>query len=444
MNPEYITWRETHRAVTDQFADEPVEQAPPGLKQKFRWLTSHGGYTAILLAAVVGPGSMATMLKGGAAYPWVLFWPIVLSGVFCFVGAYAGSLTTQATGLTPVELLRTYFGRVVPWIFVLINLWIWVFVGMFQGTASASASWLISGQTGHAVYYAVPSTVIVLFMYLAKGGGFKIIKRVTWACFGILLVAYVINFAVSLMYGSVDLGDVASGLVPQWPSGSGVIIAAAMGGAVGIFSLMQQGYAVLDEGVARPRFIKHAQYDTILHGILVFTVYSLLIYWAASAVYPPRDLQPTGAVDAALSIGEIAGGWAPIVFGVGLLAVAWTSLAGVIFYVVYPLADSVGIPPTFDNRRFAILWASIVVVCGIGGPLLQEELIDFGVIALATANFVSIPIMLIWFWMLNSKRVIPRDDLRPGRIFNTLYIFMVAVVGVASWQSVGAIKAFLS
>ena len=119
--------------------DEPAETGG------FGWYLQSAGYTAMIAAAVIGPGTLSAMVKGGAIYPWKLGWAVLLSAVFCWIASYAGARTTMLTGRGSIELLRDELHPLFMWIVLAGCSFSMLVVGWFEGVAIGASMQLLTG-----------------------------------------------------------------------------------------------------------------------------------------------------------------------------------------------------------------------------------------------------------------------------------------------------------
>ncbi len=442
----YSEYRDEVRETYQRNKDEPVEIPPEGFNNKMRWYFSKSGYSAIVAAAVVGPGTLAGMLKGGALFPWQLTWVIILSAIFCWAVAYSASRTTIATGLDPIETINKY---VHPWIGFLVaiaSVWVMVIVVMFQGSTVAASAWVVLGQAGGppaAKWFGVIIIPLIAFAYVYRKS-FNVVIWITRILLSILLIAYLAIVIFCFAKGSVPLGALLKGFIPTWPKGSSLLIAGILGGSCPFVIILAQGYNIIEGGKLRPKNFIHSNYDTLFHGFIVFGFFSIILFWAASAIYPPANLVPKNPIHGALTLAPLIGGFAPYLFSLGLWGAATTTLIASTFMILWPISTVFKLSPTIRNSRFAIIFFFTVCVVGITGPFLGRELFSFGIVAMATMNLFTLPVLIIWLYLCNSKKVIPRQELRAGWFVNLVFIPMIIIVGIATWFSAKGIWAFIT
>ncbi len=314
------------------------------------------GPAFVTAALVFGPGSITTASSLGAEYAYDLVWvPVIATALMlCFVDLSVRiGLSTDAG---PVATVSARFGRVVG---ILVGLGAFVVVTSFQsgnsaGTGAAS-NVLIGGNV--AVFATIFTALAVGFLWLPNF--YRLLERVM---ISIILIMTAIFF-VTAVVGQPDLGAIAVGLVPTFPSESGALVvglAATMFSVVGAFYQIQlvreKGWGVGDYRVAR----RDAALGTLILGGL-----SLLIMIAAAAVLNPRGTTVESPADMATTLEPAAGQWAASLFAVGLWAAAFSSLIGNATIGGSMLAAVFGVEK--GGLRSTAVKACITIVMILGG-----------------------------------------------------------------------------
>ncbi|MDA1232084.1 MAG: Nramp family divalent metal transporter, partial [Planctomycetota bacterium] len=165
----------------------------------------------ITACVVIGPGSIVTSSKVGAANNFSMLWVVALSVVFMMVymvlGAKLGAVATDGPG----DLIRQKAGK---WLSVMVGVCVFFISAAFQsgnnvGVASAfeafvDSSWLVAGLV---VGFNV---IAISFMFLFKNL-YKVLERLMMVFVAVMLVC----FAVNLVSLKPDPVAMAKGFIPS-------------------------------------------------------------------------------------------------------------------------------------------------------------------------------------------------------------------------------------
>lgn len=361
------------------------------------------GPAFVTAALVFGPGSIATASSIGAQNAYSLIWVPVLATVLmlCFVdlSVRIGLSTDQG----PVATVSKKFRRPVG---VLVGLGAFLVTASFQagnsvGTGAAS-NVLFGGDV--ALFAALFTLLAIGFLWL------PFFYKALEGTMVVIIVVMVLIFMVTLVVSRPDPGAILEGLVPGIPTGSA---AAVVGMAATTFSVVgalyqiqlvrEKGWTAADYRVARR--------DAVI-GTLVLGALSLMIMIASAAVLNPQGVEVTSPATIATILEPSVGGWATVLFALGLWAAAFSSLVGNSTIGGSMIAGALGIES--GGLSSPRVKACITLVMVIGGVVA----ITFGGIPLqliVTAQAVTIFVVpLIGLVMILLARSSDRGALAIG------------------------------
>jgi Mn2+/Fe2+ NRAMP family transporter len=163
---------------------------------------------------------------------------------------------------------------------------------------------------------------------------------------------------------------------------------------------------------------------------------------AARAALPEADrrvaamLVKRDAFNLADSLSRLTGRtWSHIVFGIGVLGMALSTIIILMLISGFTVCEMLGIPPTGNPRRFACLISGI----GILGPFIWTGKSQFWLaVPTSVFGFMLLPIAFwTFFGMMNSKKLMGEDLPKGGKrvVWNTLMLVALtyATIG-AAWN----------
>jgi manganese transport protein len=197
----------------------------------------------ITACVVIGPGSIVTSSKVGAANNFSMLWVIAVSVAFMMVymvlGAKLGAVAVDGPG----DLIRQKAGR---WLSVMVGICVFFISAAFQsgnnvGVASAFEAFVDS--PGMVAALVVGFNVIgISFLFVFKNL-YKVIERLMM----VLVAVMLISFAVNLASLKPDVAAMAKGFIPS----AGTVDLAVLG-LVGttfvITAAFYQAYLVRQKG----------------------------------------------------------------------------------------------------------------------------------------------------------------------------------------------------
>jgi manganese transport protein len=348
------------------------------------------GWIAGAIAA--GPATIASLIAAGAGFGYSLLWVVLLSAA---AGAFAQYLALRlglATEEGIVTVVENHLGDVWAWILV-------VDVVIAAGAAQlvimntvASVSATLTGIDA-GLWGVVWGLVLAVGL---AGKGYRFIESIA----KLLVVLVVLAFVASLGVVPIDPGAAASGLVPSLPSGSAIVIAGVLGGAVHITLITMHSYTMRARGWTRE---DHglATLDIGLSMLAAFGIYSLAIFLVVASVLDDPGLTTVGAAEA---LGPIAGDSARLLFLYGLLGAAVSTLGGNTIVPPYLLADKLGWETDVADDRFRWLVVAIALL-SIPGAFIGGDVLGQLVLVLALGTIGTPFALAVVLVLLNSTGV---------------------------------------
>ncbi len=372
---------------------------------KLKYVILTVGPMAILMSASMGPGTISSLTVAGSTLGFSALWLALLSGWLGAAVYYVGGKVCAITGETPVDLINRFTHPVFTYVLMGVLLYVWYYTIWSQGNIlSTTTALLVPPLAPYADWLVTPLLILVIaFIFV---GGFDTVEAVLSA-FTVFMAAV---FLVNALYVGLDLGAVGSGLVPKLLDGSSGASAFAgiLGGSVGIGPIWY-AYIAHDNDWGRDQLTFMAVDQIVFYGVL-FTIFSVGIYLSAAATL--QGVTVNGAVDAATSLEPVGGGFAALLFGLGLWAAAFTTIGGMSAVAAYLVTDLVNHLP-FVDRDFELSMDSTVfkgvIVAGVVssaiGPFLSDlPALPLMVYAISLFNVVAPTTILIFTIAVVRKR----------------------------------------
>ncbi|MFM2310460.1 MAG: hypothetical protein RLY87_2582 [Chloroflexota bacterium] len=344
-----------------------------------------------LLAASAGndAGGIATYASAGAAYGYSLLWVMVLITVAVAVVQEMSARLGAVTGKGFADLVRENFPiRMTALImFTLLMANMGIIVSEFVGIAAAAELFGISR------YIAVPVAAFVLWLLITRGS-YSRVEQVL-----LVLSAVFLSYIASAIMVKPQSSDILAGLQPSIVQDGAYIkiIVALVGTTISPYMQLYVQSAVVEKGVSIQDY-RYTRIDVFVGTIIAGVVAACIIIATAATLHPEHVVIST-AQDAARALKPIAGEYAEILFGIGLLGASLLAAGILPLATTYMLSESLGFErgvsrswqeaPVFMGV-FTVLIAFGAIVALIPGLPLIEVLVGVYVI-----NGLLLPIELI-------------------------------------------------
>ena len=390
----------------------------------------------MLILSVIGPGLItanvdndATGIAGyslaGAQYGYGLLWAVVLVTISLAVVQEMVARMGVITGKGLADLIREKFGvRITFWSMLLL---------LIANTATTVAEFAgVAGAMdifGVSPYIAVPVAAVLVWVLVIRGN-YKYVERVLLALCLIYLTYVISGFLVH-----PDWGDVLhKTLVPPIQLNQGYLLTfvAVIGTTIAPWMQFYQQSAIADKHIA----IKHLNYERLdtYVGAFITDFVAFFIVVSTGATLFIHHIPINQASDAAAALGPLAGNYAKILFGIGLLNASLMAASVLPLSTAYSIAEAFGwergVGRTWKEApQFLSLYTFIIVV-GAGITLFVPA--DRLVFVLNLPNVVGgmlLPLILILMIILcNDRRLL--GPYVNGPIFNVIAWFTTIVMSI--------------
>lgn len=388
----------------------------------------------LAMAAVIGPGLLAglsdddppgitTYTTLGAEYGYRLLWVLLLS-MFALIAFHTlavrlGVVTSQ--GL--IGLVRDQYGPRVGGLALLLLLI------ANLGTTSAELAGVAAGSElfGVSRYASVPVVAVAVTVLVLKGV-FHRVEHVLMA-----LAAVFVSYALAAFFAHPDWGQAARGLVvPSMPvTKDAVLIATAtVGTTLAPWGLsFIQSYAV-DKKLTIPD-LRYERIDVVVGSVLTGIIGFFVIVTCAATLHV-HHVSVDSAADAAAALEPVAGTFARLLFGVGLLGAALLAAAILPLSTAYSVCEFAGREGALDDgfRRAPFFYGTYVVVIGIASALVLVPGLSLVPLLVLTQvlNAVLLPPLMVLMYRLARDTQLMGDQ-RVNTALSGVYLGTIVLVG---------------
>ncbi len=402
-------------------------------------------------ALILGSGSAMASLFAGAYLEYRLLWVQPLAMILGIVMFSAMSYQTLSTGIRPFYAMKHYLHPVIGWswaIGALLATVIWhlpqyaLAAGMTDDMIKAVTGWTPSSGAAQTVLLVgiglavLTVSTAVVWTYSSGYKGIRLYERILKGFVWMIVLAFTIVIVRRALDGGVQWGKLFKGFLPLYVPADrrGVsIVMAAFSASTGInatflfpYTLLARGWGKEHRGLSR--------FDLVTGMLLPFCIAtSLMVVAAACTIYDPvqfasgsTSLSPVRAA-AMLQSAGLSMFFSRIVFGLGILGMAMSSITMHMIISGFAVCEIFGIEPGSWRYRFACL----IPAPGVVGVVLWKYIGPWIAIPTSAICGLMLPIAFVAFFILNnSTRYLGKD--RPSGAKAAIWnIAMIISIGAA-------------
>ena len=377
-----------------------------------------------MVAALAGAdaGGVATYSNAGALFGFGQLWTVPIMCLLLIVAQETAARMGCVTGKGFASLIREQYGVRMSALAMLALLVsnTTVTLSEFAGIASGMALF------GIPVYASVPVSALIIWM-LTMSGSYRRIEKILLAI-SCVFVTYVV---AGVMVGP-DWGDALSAtLVPRFSSDPQYfsLLVANVGTTIAPWMIFLAQSNVVDKN-AREDDIPYQRIDTVT-GAVVASAISWFIILTTGAVLNPAGVRVDGAEQAAAALAPLAGPYAKVLFGAGLVGASFLAAC------VLPGITSSAICEAFGWERGAdrswseapVYRGIITVILGFSAVVVLRPGADlFGIMMVAqVVNGLLLPVLLVFMVKIAADRHVMGSHAN-SRLWNVLTWLTVAIV----------------
>ncbi|MCK4345654.1 MAG: Nramp family divalent metal transporter [Bacteroidales bacterium] len=375
----------------------------------------------IIASVVLGPGSITVASRIGSQNGYAFLWVIVIAAismaVYTSMGARFGVLHDKSI----LQSITETYGR---WFAVLIGISAFMAASSFQFGNNLGIGIGMKGITGidERVWPLIFTPLGLILIFWAKNL-YKVIEKIMMVMVMVMIIAFVFNLALT----KPDPVSIGKSFVPLSVSIQHFdVIAALVATTFVLHCAIYQSYLVQDKKWKLGN-LKNSIKDTYM-GIFMLSLISALIILTSAAALHPKGIEVNSAADMALQLEALFGGFAKIIFSVGLCAAAFSSLMVNSVMGGGLLADGLGLGRSM-NEKIPKIFISIILLLGMVIAVFFRGNVIYALIMAQASSIFAVPLIAAGlFLMLNNKKVMGKH--RNNKIQNTIAIFGFILISI--------------
>jgi Mn2+/Fe2+ NRAMP family transporter len=388
-----------------------------------------------LIAANAGndAGGIATYSEVGARYGYSLLWAMVLITISLALVQRSAARMGVVTGKGLSELIRERYG--IRWsafatLCVLVAS-LGICISDFVGVGAAL------GLAGIPPQVSVPIAALGIWLVIVRGS-YRTAERVF-----IWLTIPFFAYPVAAILAHPDWGQVGHALVtPQMHTNSTFLLlfVALAGTTITPYMQLYLQSAVVERG-ATEADLKNESREAVGGAIFADVISAFIIIATGATLYVSGVHSIGSAADAAKALEPLAGQYAELLFGVGLLGASLLAAAILPIATSYVVAESLGFEKGIGRRAeeapvFIGLITAMILVSTLVAIVPGVPVISF-LIGVQVVNGLLLPVNLFFIWRLARSEELMGEHRNRGpvdwvtaatvAITSTLSLILVAV-----------------
>lgn len=387
------------------------------------------GLAFVMVASVVGSGSIFVASSVGIQYGYTLVWGFVAAAL---IGVMAQDMSARLGifGEPLGTFMRRKFGERAA-----LGLAAVLSVGSVLWTIELTAATAkgLSVLLGGGVGWQPLSILVTVFAVLTGVLNYEGLERVMTAMLFVLLAAYLVVAGTS----APSAVGIAAGFIPSIPAGGLTLVASVVGSTAIWSNFFLESNLVEEKGWTDAEDIPTMRKDLALgYGIAVVLILSVLVV-SAAVLRPAGYDQLRSFVTPGRALGATIGTWATTLFLLGAAAAAFNSIMPVMWAVVYLIQNARGVAVDSANRSFKYIYA-VGTVSGVLAPVISIvfglTVVEMVVLFAAYSGIVSLPITaILLFWAVNDDAVMGEhtNGLRLNALNVVLVVLAVALAAIS-------------
>jgi manganese transport protein len=386
------------------------------------------GVAFVMVASVVGSGSIFIASRAGIQYGYALIWPFVAATL---IGLMAQDMSARLGifGEPLATFVRRKFGQRIGTLLVGV-MSIGAFLWIIELTAAAAKGFavLLGGAIGWQ-----PLAVVVSIVAIGVGLlDYDRLEQAMLVTLFVLLAAYLVVAGAS----TPSLAGIASGFVPSLPGPGALALIASIVGSTAIWSnFFLESNLVGQKDWTSAADVPEMRRDLVLgFSVAVVVILSVLVVCAA-VLRPAGYDQLASFVTPGIALVRVLGQWAGVLFLLGAATAAFNSIMPVMWAVVYMFTNVRGQDVEDTDRSFRVFYA-VGAGLGIFAPVISAvtgwSVVQMIVRFAAYSGIVSLPITAaLLFWAVNDSDVMGEHT--NGTVLNVFNaILVVLAFGLAA------------
>lgn len=326
--------------------------------KKLAYIFAFIGPASMICSTSMGPGTASSCIQAGSIFGYDMMWVIVLSGLMCGVVAYIGAKITAISGMTVFDFIRSKLGNVGTYILFSVVFCTWLMVIYSQGATMKHLNDLFFDSKVSPIAFVI-TLAIIAYLYVSSTNN-RVIKIASAMC-----MVMAVMFFINVFVVKPDVGAMAKGMIPHFPTKEqAIILAGVVGGSAPGTSALWYSYGVKNQKWDKPSALNFIKWDQIMFAGM-FTIFSLGIFLSGAAVLHPAAVEVNSALDAAKALEPLIGSFGRWIFLLGLWGAVFTTIGGMSTLLSNGLNNLFHISESNSDLKVRLL-----ILIGVGASLL--------------------------------------------------------------------------
>ncbi len=395
-----------------------------------------------LLLAILGPGiitanvdndagGIATYSMAGARYGYGFLWMLPLVVIALIIVQEMSARLGVITGKGLADLMRESLG-IRTTAFVLILLLVVNLANTISEFAGVAAA---LGIFGVSKFISVPIAAVLVWLLIVKGN-YRTIERIFLFASAIYLC-----YVISGVLAKPDWAEVGKAMITPTFRFDGeyiVLFVTIIGTTIAPWMQFYQQSSIVDKGI-KPSDYKLEKLDVIIGSIFAVVVAGFIVISCAATIFQANfdpatgmGLQITDAAEAAAALAPLAGGFAAVLFALGLLNASLFSAAILPLSTSYTVCEAFGWESGVSRKWreapiFFIIYTVFIIVGAIVVLLIPIDQLIPAMLLSQTLNGILLPIVLLMMLkLINDARLMGR--FKNGLIMNIITWIVVLIL----------------
>jgi len=387
-------------------------------------------FWSVVSAAFIGPGTITTAAKSGAAFGTELLWALLFSTLACLLLQEAAARLTIISGKNLGQAIVDQFENSKARVPILIL----VLGAIVVGAAAYEMGNLLGAIAGFRLIFDLPAWLLVLIIGAAAAIILSIPSlKVISTIMGFAVVLMGLGFLITAILVRPEINEVLKGtFIPRFPStnAASFLVLGLIGTTIVPYNLfLGSGISSKNQSLSEMRF-------GLTVAIFLGGLFSMAVLIVGTAVISGFSFESLSQ-----ALQEKIGPAGKYLLGFGLFAAGFTSS------VTAPLAAAITLKSLFGNKNpekwetgslnFKLGWL-VVLLIGIGFAAVNVKPIPAIILAQALNGFLLPFVSIFLFIVINNKKL-NRQQSNP-LVLNLLMIVVIFVTLILGLNS--ATKAF--
>jgi NRAMP (natural resistance-associated macrophage protein)-like metal ion transporter len=345
------------------------------------------------------PGGILTYSQAGAKLGYTLLWTLIPTTIALIVVQEMAARMGAVTGKGLADLIREEFGLRATF-FTMVILGIADFgniMAEFAGLASGMGIFNVSK------YICVPLGALLVWFVVVRGS-YKPVEKIL-ILFSLIYFAYPVSAILSHPDWHQAFKDT---FVPVVSKNSEylILVVGLVGTTITPWMQFYLQASIVEKGIGKRQYAL-SRWDVILGCIVTDVIAFFIVVACAAKLYPAGIHSITDASEAATALAPLAGKFAALLFGVGLINAALLSAAILPLATAYNICEGLGVESGI-NKKFSeaptFYWIYTLLIGGAAGLVLIPRLPLIKLILFSqVANGMLLPFVLIFMLKLVNK-----------------------------------------